>query len=192
MLVKLLGAGGTGIRKRLTSIGGVCAHASLAIILVGLIGSGMYVTERTGYLDADGDETAAATFEIQGYTITPTGDEAYDAGGDGLMYTVGLDITRGDAFVGHVDPAVQVDKQTQQQKQLASVISMPTHDLFVVYRGVNSNGDYSMDVRVNPLISFVWIGFALLMIGTFLALLGKRTSGSKDDVLVPSTAQEAG
>ena len=190
MLIKMLKAGSSGIRSRLTTIGGFFAHASLAIIVIGLIGSGMFVTERTGYLDAGGDDTAAATFEIGEYTITPTGDDMRDGGGDGFLYSVGLDVSKGDTLVAHVEPTVQVDKATQQQKQIASVIATPTHDLFIVYRGVNSNMDYSMDVRINPLISFVWVGFGLLMIGTLLALLGKRTSGSSgDDEPVPAVAR---
>ena len=60
---------------------------------------------------------------------------------------------------------MQLAQKTQQQKLVASVISLPTEDLFVVYRGVNNDGAFSMDVRVNPLISLVWAGFGLLMIG---------------------------
>ena len=44
----------------------------------------------------------------------------------------------------------------------------------MVYRGVNDEGDFSMDVRVNPLISFVWVGFALLMVGCLIPLFAKR------------------
>ena len=58
-----------------------------------------------------------------------------------------------------MNPAVQLVSATQQQKLVASVIGFPLEDLFVVYRGVNDEGDFSMDVRVNPLISFVWVGF---------------------------------
>jgi cytochrome c-type biogenesis protein CcmF len=48
--------------------------------------------------------------------------------------------------------------------------------LFVVYRGVNDEGAFSLDVRVNPLISFVWLGFGLLMLGVFLSTIGRRKS----------------
>ena len=53
-------------------------------------------------------------------------------------------------------------------------MTFPEEDLFVVYRGVNQNGDFSLDVRVNPFIMFVWIGFGMLMVGTLFALVGKR------------------
>jgi cytochrome c-type biogenesis protein CcmF len=54
------------------------------------------------------------------------------------------------------------------------VLGFPEEDLFVVYRGVNQNGDYSLDVRVNQFISLVWIGFGVLMLGTLFALVGRR------------------
>ena len=52
-------------------------------------------------------------------------------------------------------------------------------DLFVVYRGVNDAGQLSMDVRVNPLISWVWVGFAMLVIGTGLGAFGRRKPSNK-------------
>jgi cytochrome c-type biogenesis protein CcmF len=69
---------------------------------------------------------------------------------------------------------VYVDKSTMQQRLDAQVLTMPDHDLFVVYRGVNMNGDFSLDVRVNPLILCVWAGFILLILGTAIAALARR------------------
>ena len=74
---------------------------------------------------------------------------------------------------------MQLAQKTQQQKLVASVISLPTEDLFVVYRGVNNDGAFSMDVRVNPLISLVWAGFGLLMIGVCVATAGRRRASRK-------------
>ena len=95
-------------------------------------------------------------------------------GGNDILYTVNYDVFKDGEFVGSVSPAVQLVQSTQQQKLVAGVISFPTEDLFVVYRGVNDEGDFSMDVRVNPLISFVWVGFALLMVGCLIPLFAKR------------------
>ena len=74
---------------------------------------------------------------------------------------------------------MQLAQKTQQQKLVASVISLPGEDLFVVYRGVNNDGAFSMDVRVNPLISLVWVGFGLLMVGVCVATLGRRRASRK-------------
>ena len=76
---------------------------------------------------------------------------------------------------------MQLVQSTQQQKLVAGVISFPTEDLFVVYKGVNTNGDFSMDVRVNPLITPVWVGFGLLMVGVLIATAGRRGAKRKFD-----------
>ena len=81
-------------------------------------------------------------------------------GGNDILYTVNYDVYKDGNYIGSVSPAVQLAQKTQQQKLVASVISLPGEDLFVVYRGVNNDGAFSMDVRVNPLISLVWVALA--------------------------------
>ena len=173
MLVKLLRKAGGDIRRRFTAIGGFLAHLSLGVMLVGLIGSSMYVTEQTGYLAASADSDAAQAFRVQGYELTYADDTIVETD-DGITYTLVLDVARDGQGIGQVAPSVYVDKSTLQQRLDAQVLTAPDHDLFVVYRGVNMNGDYSLDVRVNPLILCVWVGFVLLVLGTAIAACGKR------------------
>ena len=166
-------------RDHAATYGGALAHVSMAIILVGLIGSSMYVTEKTGYLPYDSEtDTSSAEFTIQDYTLklTGTADSTNQA-----TYTVSsqldFDVYRGGEYVGQVHPSVQQNVMTQQQKLDAGVISFADEDLFVVYRGLSATGSLSLDVRVNPLISLVWFGFGLLMVAIVLALAGRRGSG---------------
>ena len=159
-----------------STYGGSIAHLSLSIILVGLIGSSMYVTEKTAYMGYDEEaNTATEDFTIQDYTLK-FADQSVTEIDDGknVLYEVVFDVYQGDRYLGQARPQVQLNAMTQQQKLNASVISMPDEDLFVVYRGVNSHGALSLDVRVNPLVNLVWFGFALLMVGAFLAIAGRR------------------
>ena len=126
-----------------------------------------------GYDDAT--DTTTEDFTIQDFTLKYTSNSIEEmANGDDILYTVNYDVFKDGAYVGSVSPAVQLVQSTQQQKLVAGVISFPTEDLFVVYKGVNKDGDFSMDVRVNPLILYVWIGFGLLMVGIAVATLGRR------------------
>lgn len=167
--------------NRASTFGGFVAHFGMAVILVGLIGSSMYVTEKVAYVGYDeATDTASEDFVIKDYTLKYTGNEIVPQDNkDDILYTVRFDAYEDGQFLGSVDPTVQFVQSTQQQKLVASVISLPTEDLFVVYRGVNENGDFSMDVRVNPLISQVWIGFFLLMAGVLIATAGKRGASRK-------------
>ena len=167
--------------NRASTFGGFVAHFGMAVILVGLIGSSMYVTEKVAYVGYDeATDTASEDFVIKDYTLKYTGNEIVPQDNkDDILYTVRFDAYKDGQFLGSVDPTVQFVQSTQQQKLVASVISLPTEDLFVVYRGVNENGDFSMDVRVTPLISQVWIGFFLLMAGVLIATAGKRGASRK-------------
>ena len=163
-----------GWRVRASTIGGMLAHAALGIILIGLIGSSMYVTEHSGYLAASSTSSAAQEFTIQDYSMTAVDVGSQNAGGDGYLYSVVLDITKGGQPFAQAKPIVQVNPSTMEQKLMASVISTPLQDVFVVFRGVNADDDFSLDVRINPLISFVWVGFVLLVLGTALGCVARR------------------
>lgn len=159
-----------------SAVGGYFAHIGMAVILVGLIGSSMYVTEKVAYLGYDSEkEQAEEDFYIKDYRLVYQGNkvEALENKADAL-YQIEFQVYKNDVYIGQVQPSVQVAMATQQQKLNAAVLSLPSEDLFVVYRGVNQEGAFSLDVRVNPLISFVWVGFGLMMIGVLISTIGKR------------------
>ena len=183
-----------GLRQNSSRFGGYIAHFAMAIILVGLIGSSMYVTEKVGYVSYDPEANTGGTFTIQNYELRFAGSEVDPAdNGDDVDYRVAFDVydTETGGYIGQATPSVTLVSSTQQTKLNASVISFPTEDLFVVYRGVNDAGELSMDVRVNPLISFTWVGFGLLMAGTLIATVGRR-SPKKGEGAEGEGAQAAG
>jgi cytochrome c-type biogenesis protein CcmF len=161
--------------------GGFLAHLAMAIILVGLIGSSMYVTTASDYLAFDeASDTASEDFIIEDYRLVyvKSDIEQLENGTDSI-YSVTFDVYKGDAFQGRVSPGIFFVEMTQQRKPLAGVLSMPLEDLFVVYNGVNSVGGISLSAFVNPFISFVWVGFGLLMVGTIIAAVGRRGPRAK-------------
>ncbi len=176
-----LAAFGGCLRNNAARFGGFLSHAAMAVILVGLIGSSMYVTEKVAYIGYDeSTDTAAENFTIKDYELAYTSNSVTEVnGGNDILYTVNYDVYKDGNYIGSVSPAVQLAQKTQQQKLVASVISLPGEDLFVVYRGVNNDGAFSMDVRVNPLILLVWVGFGLLMVGVCVATLGRRRASRK-------------
>lgn len=161
-------------RKRAAAIGGSVAHVAMAVILVGLVGSSMYVTEESGYMGFDAEAgKATERFSVQEYELAYAGDSVLDdsEGSGNILYEVDFDVYKDGQLIGQLHPSVQLDTTTQQQKLNAAVMGFPDEDLFVVYRGTNQEGAFSLDVRVNPLVSLVWIGFALLLMGMLCALV---------------------
>ena len=162
--------------------GGYITHLAMSVILVGLIGSSMYVTEKVGYVDFDQDANTGGTFTIENYELRYANNEVNQtSNGKQIDYCTQFEVydTNSGSYIDTVSPSVMLQSATQQTKLNASVISFPMEDLFVVYRGVNDAGQLSMDVRVNPLISWVWVGFAMLVIGTGLGAFGRRKPSNK-------------
>ena len=170
-------------KKRAAAIGGGLAHIAMAVILVGLIGSSMYVFEHSGYMAHNEETGESEPFQVQEYTLYYVDDAITDNAevSNTVLYEVTFDVYKNDALVGQVSPSIQLNVMTQQRKVNAGVLGFPEEDLFVVYGGINTEGAFALDVRVNPLITFVWIGFALLMIGTALALIGRRKPRAASD-----------
>jgi cytochrome c-type biogenesis protein CcmF len=161
--------------------GGYLAHLGMAIILVGLIGSNMFVAEQSVSLPS----TEGASVTCDGYTLTYTGS-SQDTSGTRTVYSVTFDVTDASGNeVGTVSPSYEVLSQTQQTKLNAVVVSTPLHDLFVAYQGVDYNGKISLDVRVNPLICFVWVGFGILEVGALSAFWPRRRRQGEEE---PTTA----
>jgi cytochrome c-type biogenesis protein CcmF len=136
----------------------------------------MYVFERAGYMPYDEDtDTAGEAFVVKDYTLNYVSNSITPAeNGDDILYTVSFAVEKDGVYLGELSPSVQLVQSTSQQMLHAAVLSLPTEDLFVVYNGVNDEGAFSLDVRINPLIGFVWVGFGLLMVGTAIAALGRR------------------
>ena len=156
--------------------GGYLAHLGMSIILVGLIGSSMYVYEATPNLSTD----VGSTVSIKGYTlqVVSVSSEVRDNGDQTDIVT--LDVYGPDGnLIREISPSLLSVDSTQQNKLNASVISFPQEDLFVVYEGMNYDGSMSMDIRVNPLITWVWVGFGVLMAGALIAATARRV-GRRD------------
>ena len=163
------------LHRQSSLFGGFLAHLGIAIVLVGLIGSSMYNSEVTGYLTAQANATTTSELVIQDYTLRYLSDDiTVSRDGRTINYSVTLAVYRHDQLLGEVSPNIDLIQMTQETRLNAATLHFLFEDLFVVYNGVNNNGDFALDVRVNPLINLVWLGFGVLMLGTLIAVVGRR------------------
>ena len=167
------------VRNHASTYGGFISHLAMSVILIGLIGSSMYVTEKVGHMAYDPNtDSSSDQFVIRDYVLKykDSSLEPQENGTD-FLNIIRFDVYKDDAYLTTVAPSGLVVTKTNQQKLMAGIVSLPTEDLFVVYHGKDENNDLTLDVRVNPLISFVWGGFGLLMVGAVIAAVGRRKAG---------------
>ena len=155
--------------KARTQSGGYLSHLGIGIILVGLIGSSMFVDDVTAQIP----QTPGSKFEAAGYTFTLKGLQENTMPNGDIEGTVAFDVSQGGKSVGEVTPGTYTFAVQQQTRLNVDVLVQPLRDVFVVYEGPQGS-NVSMNVKVNPLISYAWLGFLILCIGTTLAAWPKR------------------
>ena len=157
------------LSKARSQSGGYLAHIGIGIILIGLVGSAMYVYDNTYTIST----APGSTFKVDQYTFTYVGSESNTLKNGNQIDTVNLDVSRGGRKVGTIKPGQTTFPVTQQTRTDAKVLSEPLRDIFVTMQGGDENG-ISINVKINPLIWFSWGGFILLLIGTAIATWPKK------------------
>ena len=160
--------GGIFINAR-TQSGGYLTHIGMGIILIGLVGSAMFVLDQTYTVQA----TPGTTFQASDYTFTYQGEKDEPLANGNRKSMVVLAVSRNGKQIGVITPG-QTEFAAQQQTRLdARVLSEPLRDIFVVYQGLQNN-QLTINVKINPLIWFSWGGFIIMLLGTTLAMWPKK------------------
>ncbi len=169
--------------KARTQSGGYLVHLGMGIVLIGLIGSAMYVRDVQFTLK----DQPGASQQVGGYTLVLKSlDQKTLANGDAVQTAHVKIENRGGATVANLDPYVTVvaaAPSSSNRRLSAAVYSQPLLDVFTAFQGGDTTG-LSFDVKINPLISWVWGGFVILIMGTALAAWPKREA---EPVAVKST-----
>jgi len=167
-----------------TQSGGYLAHIGMGIILIGLVGSAMFVLDQTFTVPVK----AGSTFQVDQYKFTYEGQDSVTLANGNTQLNVSLAVERDGKRIGTINPGM-TDFTAQQQTRLdARVLSEPLRDIFVVFQGAD-NDNATINVKINPLISFSWGGFAILLLGTALACWPKK--GARLVAAPAATARKA-
>jgi cytochrome c-type biogenesis protein CcmF len=151
-----------------TQSGGYITHLGIGIILIGLVGSAMFVDETNPTVP----DVPGSQINVGGYDLTYQGITQDSLANGDVVTTARFEVAKGGRVRGIADPG-QIQFFRQQQNKLnADVIMEPLRDIFIVFQGVQ-DGQVVLQVKINPLISWAWFGFLLTIIGTALAMWPK-------------------
>jgi cytochrome c-type biogenesis protein CcmF len=149
------------MRKR-RRYGAYLAHIGMVVLVVGIAGSHFWQQEKDVSL-MPGDQVSVA-----GYTLTFTGSEQRQL----------ADHTE---LVG----AMRLGDQTLQPARASyaglggqsltqvAISSTPVADVYLVLAGVNPDGSASFRIIVNPLVSWIWAGGCIIILGVMLGNVGE-------------------
>lgn len=164
--------------KSPANFGGYLTHLAMGVVLVGLVGSAMYVTEKTYALGAD----TTGDIQIGTYTVAYNGVDQWQDQDGTFHFRANLGVSENGVDHGTLSPSVSMltsNGMLGQARPNAQVYSTPEKDLFTALAAQQDSstgmitGLY-LSVRVNPLIWFVWVGFALMVAGVVCSTAPRR------------------
>jgi len=153
---------GSLIRRNNRRYGGYIVHLAILLIGAGAVGSQVYQQQTQATL------SPGQSVSLAGYTITARGIQT--------NLEPGVKVIQGVLSVNGEDlrPAKQYfDNFPQQPSTRVGLRSTPFEDLYVVLGGWEGDGPtakVSLAVFVNPLVSWIWTGGVLLLLGTLVTL----------------------
>ena len=149
--------------------GGYIVHFAIVLIFVGLAGNAF---NRETVQPVGLGETIAIgdyTLKVVDYHVGDTPNYVY---GD-----VSVQAFKNGMFVSTLTPEKRIYKTGEKQSTTAVAIrSTPAEDLYVVFAGLaNDRQKFELNVHLNPLVFWVWLGAVVMFVGTIITLLPDRT-----------------
>ena len=159
--VTWLGAVAQLVGRNRRRYGGYIVHVGIVVIIVGIAASRSFLTEGSFKLQQGQQATVA------GYTFTA---QAFDRSRDAnkMRVSATLLVTRGNDKVATLHPAKNRYLSSGQSGDEIAITSGPRRDIWVNLAGL-AGGVATVHVFVNPLVSWIWFGGLLLLLGAIVA-----------------------
>jgi cytochrome c-type biogenesis protein CcmF len=147
--------------------GGYVVHLGIVMLFIGFAGQAFQA--QTKGLMAEGDELRIKGYVLRAQKITSSDNPNYSS------MELTLDITKNGKPAGTLTPDRRFFKASEQPTSHVAIQSGFAEDLYTVLAGQDpESGKAIVEVFVNPLVRWVWIGGVVMFLGTLLALVPSR------------------
>ncbi len=167
--------------------GGLVVHLGVVLIAIALAASNAHAAHRDVRLERNQSAT------VSGYTVTYLGMHR-ERTAQKTTVTARVRIERGDSELGVYAPSISTYPNSTQGIGTPSVRTGLTSDVYLtLVSSPNQDGRVTLGVRVNPMILWLWVGGAVMGVGTLLALLPslRRRRPGVEPASAPSSPPEA-
>ena len=150
--------------------GGYIVHLGIVLIFFGFAGEG-FKQERQVLLKL-GDETTVGDYRIRHEKLTVADD------GQKQMVTGHLSVFLGDKQIDTMYPAKWSfhKHETEPPTTEVAIRRGLAEDLYMVLAAYDAGSQaVTLQLYVNPLVNWIWLGFGIMAFGTGLALLPERS-----------------
>jgi cytochrome c-type biogenesis protein CcmF len=145
--------------------GGYIVHVGIVLIFLGFAGQGFKQEEQV--LLKVGQQATVGAFTVHHDGLRVTTDAQKQ------MVTGHVSVTRSGKPLGEMTPARWFfNKHEQEPTTEVAIRRAPGEDLYIVLGGYDvATQSATYAITINPLVNWIWFGFAVMAFGTGLALL---------------------
>ncbi len=165
------------VAKNKRRYGGYIVHLGVVMIFVGVLGSSVFQKEAHRPL-RNGE-----SMTIGDYTLTLRGTEQR-LERSAAMTRANVDVSQGGKSLGQSHPSKAMYFKSQQPMTEVALHQTLAEDLYMILGGVNDDGTVSIQAYVNPLVSLIWMGGIVMVIGTLFALSDRMRLRREEQVSV--------
>ncbi len=149
------------------SWGMMLAHTGLGVVLIGITVSGAWSDEQLVSMKA-GDVTKLGDYEMQFDGTRAVAGPNYTA------VRGSFTVTKNAEFIATLEPEDRIYTDPIMNTTEAAIYPMVSGDLYAVIGQAVSGGRYAIRLYFKPLISGLWLGAIMMIIGGLLSLTDRR------------------
>ncbi len=144
--------------------GGYTVHLGIVLIVIAVIGSYGYKTEVTKQVGV------GENINVGNYTLTFNGLQEKPEGENTIVFAE-MPVTKNGKSIGTIIPEKVFYATWEQPGTEVAIKGSLTEDLYVLLASWEQNGKVAtFKVNVNPLMSWMWIGGYIMVLGTIFAV----------------------
>jgi cytochrome c-type biogenesis protein CcmF len=167
----LLGSAILLTRRNTRRYGGYIIHFGIVVMFIGIAGGAFNQAREMAM--SYGDTLSIGPYRLVCRSITQDSKAEYDTD-----FAV-LDVFRGSKYVTQLAPEKRTYFAGTDHEQASTIVALHStaqNDLYTVFEGKDPDtGQPIIKAFVNPLIAWIWIGVAIVVLGTFIALAPNMT-----------------
>ena len=147
--------------------GGYLVHMAIVLMFVGFAGAAFNIIHQQEMAVGDSIEVGGYEFKLQ--NVSEMDNPNY------FRAVAAIDVTRNGEFLETMMPERRFYHASQQPTSRVDVRNRLGGDVYLVYAGQSSDGaNPIVQVYLNPLVNWIWIGSFMLVLGTLVALIPSK------------------
>jgi cytochrome c-type biogenesis protein CcmF len=151
-------------RRNTRRYGGYIIHFGIVVLFIGLAGAAFNQSKELEM--SYGDTLQIGSWRLVCQSYSQDSNPNYDTD-----YAL-LDVFHGNKKITQLAPERRFYNASQQTSTIVAIHSTLARDLYVVFEGRNPETDKPIiKVFLNPLVNWIWIGVAIVIFGTGIALV---------------------